>query len=73
MNLKCNWKCDNTIAMVLQGVRSCAAMIVVCLGRYAMSAVRSLVLTQCVSCDCVLGLLYAALCLRVLLLMSFDC
>ena len=47
----------NVIAMVLQAVRSCAAMIVVCLGRYAMSAVRSLVLTQCVSCDCVLVLL----------------
>ena len=35
----------------------CAAMIVVCLGRYAMSAVRSLVLTPCVSVDCILGLL----------------
>ena len=35
----------------------CAAVIVVCLGRYAMSAVRSLVLTPCVSFDCVLGLL----------------
>ena len=35
----------------------CAAVIVVCLGRYAMSAVRYLVLTLCVSCDCILGLL----------------
>ena len=35
----------------------CAAVIVVCLGSYAMSAVRYLVLTPCVSCDCVLGLL----------------
>ena len=35
----------------------CAAVIVVCLGRFAMSAVRSLVLTPCVSSDCVLGLL----------------
>jgi len=34
-----------------------AAVIVVCLVRYAMSAVRSLVLTLCVSFDCVLGLL----------------
>ena len=33
------------------------AVIVVCLVRYAMSAVRSLVLTPCVSVDCVLGLL----------------
>ena len=31
-----------------------AAVIVVCLGRYAMSAVRSLVLTPCVSFDCIL-------------------
>ena len=35
----------------------CAAVIVVCLGRYAMSAMRSMVLTLCVSCDFVLGLL----------------
>ena len=35
----------------------CAAVTVVCLVRYAMSAVRSLVLTLCVSFDCVLGLL----------------
>ena len=35
----------------------CAAVIVVCLGRYAMSAVRSLVLTLCDAFDCVLGLL----------------
>ena len=34
-----------------------AAVIVVCLGRYAMSEVRYLVLTPCVSFDCVLGLL----------------
>ena len=34
-----------------------AAVIVVCLGRFAMSAVWSLVLTLCVSCDCILGLL----------------
>ena len=34
-----------------------AAVIVVCLGRFAMSAVWSMVLTQCVSFDCVLGLL----------------
>ena len=34
-----------------------ATVIVVCLGRFAMSEVRSLVLTPCVSCDCVLGLL----------------
>ena len=37
----------NVIAMVLQGVRSCAAVIVVCLGRFAMSAVWSMVLTPC--------------------------
>ena len=35
----------------------CAAVIVVCLVRYALSAVWFLVLTVCVSCDCVLGLL----------------
>ena len=35
----------------------CAAVIFVCLGRFAMSAVRSLVLTLGVSFDCVLGLL----------------
>ena len=35
----------------------CAAGIGVCLGRYAMSAVWFLVLTACVSSDCVLGLL----------------
>ena len=35
----------------------CAAMIVVCLVRYAMSSVWAMVLTLCVSCDCVLGLL----------------
>jgi len=35
----------------------CAAVIVVCLARFAMSAVRSLELTPCVSFDCVLGLL----------------
>ena len=35
----------------------CVAVIVVCLGRFAMSAVRSIVHTPCVSCDCVLGLL----------------
>ena len=34
-----------------------AAVIVVCLVRFAMSAVWSMVLTQCVSFDCVLGLL----------------
>ena len=34
-----------------------AAVVVVYLGRYAMSAVWSIVLTLCVSCDCVLGLL----------------
>ena len=34
-----------------------AAVVVVYLGRYAMSAVWSLVLTLCVSCDCLLGLL----------------
>ena len=56
-NLECNCKCDNVIAMVLQDVRSCAAVIVVCLGRFAMSAVWSIVLTLCVSCDCVLELL----------------
>ena len=33
-----------------------AAVIVLCLVRYAMSAVRSLVLTPCVSFDCALGL-----------------
>ena len=32
----------------------CAAMIVLCLVRYAMSAVRSLVLTPCVAFDCIL-------------------
>ena len=57
MNLECNCKCDNVIAMVLQDVRSCAAVIGVCLGRFAMSAVWSLVLTLRVSFDCVLGLL----------------
>ena len=35
----------------------CAPVFVVCLVRYAMAAVRSLVLTKCVSFDCVLGLL----------------
>ena len=44
----CNGAADRTC---------CSAMIVVCLGRYAMSAVLFLVLTMCVSCDCVLGLL----------------
>ena len=39
------------------GCKFCAAVIVVVLVRHAMSAVRSLVLTMCVSCDCVLGLL----------------
>ena len=57
VNLECNCKYDNGIVMVLQYVRSCAAVIVVCLGRYALSAVWSLVLTLCVSCDCILGLL----------------
>ena len=59
VNLECNCKYVNVIAMVLQAVRSCAAVIVVCFGRfrYAMSAVWSLVLTLCVSFDCVLGLL----------------
>ena len=60
----CNTAADGTY---------CAAVIVVCLVRYAMSAVWSLVLPPCVSCDCVLGLLQAAFCLSVLLLMSFDC
>ena len=55
VNLECKYV--NVIAMVLQGVRSCAAVIVVCLGRCAISAVWSMVLTQCVSFDCVLGLL----------------
>ena len=35
----------------------CVAVIVVCLVRYAMSAVWSLVFTPCVSFDCVLELL----------------
>ena len=35
----------------------CAAMIVVCLCRYVVFAVRSLVLPPCVSFDCDLGLL----------------
>ena len=35
----------------------CTAVIVVCLVRYAISAMRSMVLTPCVSFDCVLGLL----------------
>ena len=35
----------------------CAAVIVACLGRFAISAVRSMVLTPCFSFDCVLGLL----------------
>ena len=39
------------------GCTFCAAVVVVYLGRYAMSAVWSLVLTLCVSCDCLLGLL----------------
>ena len=34
-----------------------AAVIVVCLVRYAISAMRSMVLTPCVSLDCVLGML----------------
>ena len=72
VNLECNCKYVNVIAMVLQAVRSCAAVIVVCLGRYAMSAVWSLVLTLCVSFDCVLELLYVALCSSVLALISFD-
>ena len=38
----------------------CAAMIVVCFGRLAMSAVRSIVLTPCVSFVCVFGLLYVS-------------
>ena len=57
VNLECNYKCDNMIAMVLQCVRSCAAVIVVCLGRFAMSAVWSLVLTSRVVFVCVHGLL----------------
>ena len=44
----CNGAADRTL---------CAAVVVVRLGRYAMSAVWFLVLTLCVSCDCVLGLL----------------
>ena len=44
----CNGAADRTF---------CAAVIVVRLGRYANSAVRSLVLTLCVSFGCVLGLL----------------
>ena len=47
-------KCD------CNGAAGCtfgSAMIVVCLGRFAMSAVWSMVLTLCVSCDCGLGLL----------------
>ena len=51
----------------------CAGVIVVGLGRFGMSAEWSMVLTPCVSCECVLGLLEAAFCLSVLLLMSFDC
>ena len=34
-----------------------SAVIAVCLARFAMLAVRSLVLTECVSFDCLLGLL----------------
>ena len=44
----CNGAADRTL---------CAAVIVVCFGRFAMSAVWSMVLTLCVSFDCVLGLL----------------
>ena len=51
----------------------CVAVIVVCTIRYVMLAVWFLVLTPCVSFDCVLGLLQAAFSLSVLLLMSFDC
>ena len=36
------------------GCTFCAPVIVVRLVRFAMSAVRSMVLTPCVSCDCVL-------------------
>ena len=57
MNVECNCKCDNVTAMVLQFVRSCAAVIVVCLGRFAMAAEWSIVLTPCVAFDCVRGLL----------------
>ena len=57
VNLECNCKCDNIIEMVMQCVRSCAAVIGVCLNRFAMSAVWFLVLNSCVSCDCDLGLL----------------
>ena len=44
----CNGAADRTF---------CAAVIVVCLVRYAMSAMWSLVFTPCVSFDCILGLL----------------
>ena len=49
------------------------AVIVVCLVRYAISAMRSMVLSPCDSFDCALGLLYPALCWGVFLLMIFDC
>ena len=47
-------QCDSNGAAVCTW---CAAVNVVCLVRYAMWAVRSLVLTMCVLFDCVLGLL----------------
>ena len=56
VNLECNCKYDYDCNGAA-GCTCCAAVIIVCLGRYAMSAVRSLVLTPCVSCDCILGLL----------------
>ena len=39
------------------GCTFCAAVIVVCLVRFAMAAVWSLILTPCVSFDCVLRFL----------------
>ena len=44
----CNGAADRTF---------CAAVILVCVVRYVMAGVRSLVFTMCVSFDCVLGLL----------------
>ena len=55
------WNASANAKMRLQwcaaGRTFCAAMVVVCLGRSAMLAVRSLVLTPRVAFNCVLGLL----------------
>ena len=51
----------------------CVALIVVCIGRHAISAMWSLVLTSRVLFVCVHGLLQVALLFESLDLMSIDC